>query len=296
MPEETRDQAAGLRRLLGGTNSLQVLAFVAADEGVGRSVTVANLGVMLAKMGKEVLIIDEHLTQDNVSSCLGIPGRCDLIDVLEGNAPLSDVLARPIRGLGILSAARAAKKLPQLTKERQRVLLGALGSLDYQPDIILVDACANRPEGLSPFALAAQDVVVVLSGKTDSITEGYALIKKVSHIFARFNFKILVNKVRTPNEAIAIFQNMANVAEQRNIAYLEYAGSIPQDEQIRIATQLRRPVITYAPRAPGTQAVQDLANEILFWQSHQNDRLGVDGFLQQLLHLSQHLSPHLLRI
>ena len=53
------DQAAGLRRLL-GAGQLQVVTFVAGCEGVGRSVAVANIGAALARLGKEVLIIDEH--------------------------------------------------------------------------------------------------------------------------------------------------------------------------------------------------------------------------------------------
>ena len=39
------DQAAGLRRMLGGGGQLQVVTFVAGCEGVGRSVAIANLGV-----------------------------------------------------------------------------------------------------------------------------------------------------------------------------------------------------------------------------------------------------------
>ena len=59
------DQAAGLRRLLGGSQ-LQVVTFVAGCEGVGRSVAVANLGVALARLGKEVLIIDENASRDDI--------------------------------------------------------------------------------------------------------------------------------------------------------------------------------------------------------------------------------------
>ena len=46
------DQAAGLRRLMGGGQQLQVVTFVAGCDGVGRSVAVANLGVALARLGK----------------------------------------------------------------------------------------------------------------------------------------------------------------------------------------------------------------------------------------------------
>jgi MinD-like ATPase involved in chromosome partitioning or flagellar assembly len=69
--------------------------------------------------------------------------------------------------------------------------------------------------------------VVVLSGNSASITEAYALIKKVSHAFARRHFRILVNKVRSQPDARSIYENIAQVAAQRGIARLEYAGAIP---------------------------------------------------------------------
>ena len=51
--------------------------------------------------------------------------------------------------------------------------------------VILVDASLSHPQGFSPFGLVSQETVVVLSGSSASITEAYALIKKVSHFCYR---------------------------------------------------------------------------------------------------------------
>ncbi len=108
------DQAAGLRRLLGGGQQLQVITFVAGCEGVGRSVAVANLGVALARLGKEVLIIDEHPPGDDVASSFGLVGRFDLLHVVQREIQFSQVLLQPMNGLRLLPADRAAKKLGRL--------------------------------------------------------------------------------------------------------------------------------------------------------------------------------------
>ena len=89
-------------------------------------------------------------------------------------------------------------------------------------DVILVDASTTHPHGFSPFGLAAQEAVVVLSGNSASITEAYSLIKKVSHAFSRKHFRILVNKVRSHPDARSIYENIAQVAAQRGIARLDY--------------------------------------------------------------------------
>lgn len=288
------DQAAGLRRMLGGSG-LQVITFVAGCEGVGRSVAVANLGVALARLGKEVLIIDEHMPGDDIAASFGMQPAYDLLNVVQREMPLQKVLLRPMSGLAILPAARAARKLGRLALHQQQTLVDALSSLERAVDVILVDASMAHPTGFSPFGLVSQETVVVLSGSSASITEAYALIKKVSHAFSRRHFRILVNKVRHASDARSIYENIAQVATQRGIAVLDFAGAVPLDESLRLASQLCRPVLLQAPDSPAAQAFRDLAADIQYWQQSQGEQGGVEQFLQQLLHLSQRITPNAIR-
>lgn len=288
------DQAAGLRRLLGG-GQLQVVTFVAGCEGVGRSVAVANIGVALARLGKEVLIIDEHSSRDDIASAFGLLARYDLLNVVERELSLAQVLLQPMNGLRVLPAAKAVTKLGRLSLSQQQTLLDAMSGLERPVDVILVDASMTHPGGFSPFGVVSQEAVVVLSGSTASITEAYTLIKKVSHAFARKHFRILVNKVKSLPDARSIYENIAQVAAQRGVAHLEYAGAIPLDESLRQATQLCRPVLTQAPESASANAFRDIAADLLYWQRNDNDTGNVEQFVQQLLHLSQRITPKLLR-
>jgi len=289
------DQAAGLRRLLGGGQQLQVVTFVAGCEGVGRSVAVANLGVALARLGKEVMIIDEHASRDDIASAFGLVARYDLLNVVQRELTLPQVLFQPMKGLRVLPAAKAVKKLGRLSLPQQQTLLDAMCGLEHPVDVILVDASMAHPHGFSPFGLASQDAVVVLSGNSASITEAYALIKKVSHAFSRKHFRILVNKVRSQPDARSIFENIAQVAAQRGVARLDYAGAIPLDEPLRQASQLGRPVLLQAPDSAAAAAFRDIAADLLYWQRNDGESGGVEHFMQQLLHLSQRITPNVLR-
>jgi flagellar biosynthesis protein FlhG len=288
------DQAAGLRRLLGG-GQLQVITFVAGCEGVGRSVSIANLGVALARLGKEVLIIDENASRDDVASAFGLIARHDLLNVVEREKALAEVLLQPMHGLRVLPSARAVKKLGRLSLTQQQTLLDAMAGLDRAVDVILVDASMTHPNGFSPFGIISQEAVVVLSGSGASITEAYTLIKKASHVFSRKHFRILVNKVKSFPDARSIYENIAQVAGQRGVAQLEYAGAIPLDDALRQAAQLCRPVLVHAPDSDAARAFRDIAADLLFWQRHESDSGGVEHFLQQLLHLSQRITPSLIR-
>ncbi len=288
------DQAAGLRRLLGGSQ-LQVVTFVAGCEGVGRSVAVANLGVALARQGKEVLIIDENTSRDDIAAAFGLIAKHDLLNVVLRELPLTQAMLQPMTGLRLLSAARAVKKLDRLSLAQQQTLFDAMSSLERPLDVILVDASISHPQGFSPFGLASQEAVVVLSGSSASITEAYTLIKKVSHAFSRKHFRILVNKVRSTPDARSIYENIAQVTAQRGIAKLDYAGAIPLDESLRQASQLCRPVLIQAPDSPAANAFREIAADLLYWQRGDTENGGVEHFLQQLLHLSQRITHSALR-
>lgn len=288
------DQAAGLRRLMGG-GQLQVVTFAAGCEGVGRSVSVANIGAALARLGKEVLILDEHSSTDDIAAAFGLVGRYDLLHVMQRERSLAEVLLQPMPGLNVLPAARAVKKLGKLTLGQQQALLDAMAGLERPVDVILVDASIHHPFGFSPLGLASQETVIVLSGSSASITEAYSLIKKLSHTYARKRFRILVNKVRSLADARSIFENIALVAAQRGIARLEYVGAIPVDESLRQSLQFCRPVVSHAPDSAAAQVFRDIAADMLYWPRGNNDAAGVEQFMQQLLHLSQRLSPNLVQ-
>lgn len=284
------DQASGLRRLF-GREQLRVVTFAAGGEGVGRSLAVASLASALARQGKEVLVLDENTGADNAAGVFGVPARNDLLQVVNRDKHLAEVIVPAGAGVHVLPAARAVKKLSNLNLAQQQALIEGLGEMERPADVILVDAAVDHPLGFSPLGLAAQDTVVVLSATGASITEAYALIKKMSLGYARKHFRILVTKVKNPQDAEAIFENIAQVAQQRLHAQLDYLGCIPQDEFLKQSAKLCQPVVTAFPDAPAARAIRGLAAEMLHWPVSSTDAGGLEQFVQQLLHLTQRITP-----
>ncbi len=289
MAESHGDQAAGLRRLFGREQS-RIVTFAAGSVGVGKSVLVANLAASLARQGKEVLVLDEN-TKNNVASLFGGLARHDLNQVINREKTLSEVLLTVAPGVRVLPAAKAVKKLGNLSLLQQESLLESVTGMDRPADVILVDASLDHPLGFSPLGLAAHDTVVVISATGASITDAYALIKKVSLGYARKNFRILVNRVRGQDEAEAIYGNIAKVTHSRGLARLEYTGFVPLDEQLRQASRLCQPVVALFPDALASKAYRTIASDLLNWPLPDDETGGLEQFVQQLLHLSQHIDP-----
>ena len=292
MAECQSDQAAGLRRLF-GRQQTRIVTFAAGSVGVGKSTLVANLAATLARQGKEVLIFDES-TRNSVASYYGALARHDLLQVINREKSLADVLLTVAPGVRVLPAAKAVKRLGHLNAQQQDALLQAITGMERSADVILVDASLDHPLGFSPLGLAAHDTVIVISASGASITDAYALIKKVSLGYVRRDFRILVSRARTADEAGAIYRNIAQLTHSRQLARLEYAGLVPLDEQLRQAARQCQPLLGLFPEAPAAKAYRAIARELLDWPLPADATGGVAGleqFVQQLLHLSQHIDP-----
>ncbi|HSG23340.1 MAG TPA: MinD/ParA family protein, partial [Azonexus sp.] len=73
-------------------------------------------------------------------------------------------------------------------------------------------------------------------------------------------------------------------------------GAIPLDESLRHSAQLCRPVLIQAPDSASAAAFRDIAADLLYWQRGECEMGGgVEHFMQQLLHLSQRITPNVLR-
>ena len=131
----------------------------------------------------------------------------------------------------------------------------------------------------------------MLSATGSAITEAYALIKKMSTGYARRDFRILVNKVKAAADAEAIFDNIAQVASQRLHVSLDYSGCIPLDDALRQSARLAQPVITAFPDSPAARSLRGLAADLLHWPPSGREGGGLEQFVQQLLHLSQRITP-----
>lgn len=289
MVESCADQAAGLRRLF-GREQARIVTFAAGSIGVGKSLLVANLAASLARSGKEVLILDEN-TRKSVASYFGAVAHHDLYQIITKEKALSEVLLDVAPGVRLLPAARAVMELGRLDPRQQSTLLEGITGMEQAADVILVDASTDHPLGFSPLGLAAHDAVIVMSATSSSITDAYALIKKVSLGYSRKKFRILVNKVRGLEEAGSIHGNIAQVAQSRGLALIEYAGFVPLDERLRQSSCLSQPVVELFPDSPAAQAYRTIARDLLSWPLPGERDGGLEQFVQQSLYLSKQIDP-----
>jgi Mrp family chromosome partitioning ATPase len=130
----------------------------------GKTVTVGNLGITLAKHVKGgVVIVDADLRRPRLHALLGIAREPGLVDVLTGTTPLDQALVSiPELGLSILPAGRTHGRPDELLGSAQ--IRGLIGDLRRRFERMLLDSAAADIAAVQ--AVADGVLLVVRAGRT----------------------------------------------------------------------------------------------------------------------------------
>jgi len=275
------DQAAGLRRLLGQTG-FQVITVMSGQQGAGKTAATANLAVALARSGRDVLIIDQDQHGRGASSALGLTPRYDMADVLAGRCALDALILTGPDNVQVLPIGGGFNRLGRLSERDQEWLAQSFNRLQCGVDVVLVDMEeATDPDAL-PLGLAASEIMVVLPPGSTAITQAYTLVKRLAQNFGKRQFRLLLNRMESPDQAQAVARNFARTAEQYLGVSVDYLGFIPLDERLNRANRLHTSVVDAFPVAQSTSQFRKLADGLLRWP--QPSSLGsVGGFMQRVI-------------
>jgi flagellar biosynthesis protein FlhG len=251
------DQAEGLRRMLAGPKP-RVVTFLSATPSDDKGAMLVNLGASLAQAGNEVLIIDACRRDYGVARRLELERHVGLLQVARQECALNQVVQGAPQGFSVALLARD-QDLPAAGTDEARRLAKAFDVLvKGQGGIVIVDGELNRDGSFAVPVLADSEIVVQVSTSATSITNAYALIKRLAQEFGRRPFGILVTGA-TEAEAKVVYDNMSAAASRYLAVTLNSMGSVPADEYLHRAARLGRAVVDAFPLAGASVAFRRLA-------------------------------------
>jgi flagellar biosynthesis protein FlhG len=268
------------------TPPVRVISVTSGKGGVGKTNVVANLAVALQQLGKQVLILDADLGLGNIDVLLGLHPPFTIQHVLTGDKRLHEVLVSGPAGITILPATSGVMELTQLTESQRLSLLTELDALEQEFDALLIDTGAGISANVMYFNIAAQVKVVIANGEPTSLTDAYALIKVLHTRYQEMEFKVLVNGVKTAEEAEQVYRQLSTVAARfLGTPSLDYLGWIPFDPCVPRAVRQQQPVMHAFPQAPASRGFLRLAETI--WNDSREVRLNgnIKFFWRRLLNL-----------
>jgi flagellar biosynthesis protein FlhG len=251
------DQAEGLRRLLAREGS-RVVAVTGGGGSPGRTTAVVNLAAALTAQGKDVLVIDECLGPRSVCSLIGgVRGAGSFAAVMRGERTLEEAVGRHALGFGVLAASRD-NRAHYTSAQLHKVISGPA-------DIVLIDAQLDAEGALSPLAMHAHDVLIVMRIGAQAITDAYACMKRLHFAHAIAQFRVLANHVASMPDAQAAIENLAGVAGRYLSVSLESAGYVAADAHMAQALKLARCIVDAFPSTAAARDFRHVAAELPHW-------------------------------
>jgi flagellar biosynthesis protein FlhG len=240
----------------------KVLAVASGKGGVGKTNLAANLSIYLARMGKQVMLVDADLSLGNLDVILNIQSKYTLAHVVSGRKSMEEVVHMGPEEIEVVCAASGMEELANLSKFHQARLIRELSALALHSDIVIVDTAAGIARSVTSFCLAADHVLVVTTPDATAMTDAYGMIKVLVRNDYQGQINLVVNMVDTLSQGKQIYLQMASVARQFLSANLYYAGAVLHDAHVVSAVRTRKPVVLAYPKSPASLSIGRLATRI----------------------------------
>jgi septum site-determining protein MinD len=212
-----------------------VFVVTSGKGGVGKTTTTANLGVSLARLGKQVALVDADIGLRNLDLVLGLEKRIvyDVVDLAEGRCQPRQALIKDKRlpGLFLMPAAQTKDK-DSVTEAQMARVVHSLGA-DF--DVVLIDCPAGIEHGFRNAVAGADEAIVVTMPEVSAIRDA----DKILGMLGTRRARLIVNRVRPE---MVRSGDMLSVDDVGEILGREILGVVPDDEEIIDTTNRGQPV------------------------------------------------------
>jgi len=223
-------------------------------------------------------LLDADLGLANADVLCNIDLPHNLSAVIARKKELHEVMVKAPGGFSLVGGASGLARMADLSDADRQRLVRALGELESRADIILIDTGAGISPNVLSFTRAADHVLVVTTPEPTAITDAYAVVKVLHRDHAggsrpspgdpsndpasyagERRISLLVNQVRSPNEARVVHDRIAKVARQFLGVSVYDAGHLVSDECIRAAVRSRIPFVLASPSSRASHCMSQLA-------------------------------------
>lgn len=241
---------------------VRAIAVTSGKGGVGKSNISINMGIGLATMGRQVLLLDADMSLANVDILLGLQPRYNLSHVISGERTLEEILVDGPCGLKVIPAASGIQRMSELSSAEQAGIIRAFSEFNQDFDFLIVDTAAGISSSVVNFARACQDIIVVLCDEPTSLTDAYAFVKLLNRDYGIYRFHVVANMVQNAAQAQALFVKLCKVTDRYLDVTLTLLGAIPHDNFLRRAVQKQSAVVQAFPQCAAAQAFHQLAKRV----------------------------------
>ena len=240
----------------------KIISVTSGKGGVGKSSIVSNMAYLLSTMNAQTYILDADLSLGNIDVMFGMVPKYNIKDLFEGKKSLNEIILQGPGGIKIIPATSGVTEFSNLSDEWKDTLLYSFRELP-EYDFMIVDTSAGISSNVVYFNTISSEIIVVVTPDPASLTDSYASIKVMHKKTGRKDFNIVVNMVRDEKEGVEVYKKLVNVTDKFLDVYLDFAGFIPQDNNINLATRRQRLWVEHYPHSSATNALIRICNKLV---------------------------------
>jgi flagellar biosynthesis protein FlhG len=246
-----------------GGSKTRIITVTSGKGGVGKTNVSVNMALAYARLGKKVVVMDADLGLANVNVMLNMVPKFNLYHVIRKQKTMREIMVETDYGISIVAGASGFSKIANLTDEERQNFIEELETLS-NADIIIIDTSAGVSSNVLDFIAAADDAVIITTPEPTAITDAYGIIKIIASEYDNLNMglKLVVNRVKSPSEALKVADRMITIAGQFLNLKVDYLGFIYDDPVVSQAVLRQRPFMVIDPRCKASICVQHIVRKM----------------------------------
>jgi septum site-determining protein MinD len=221
--------------------------------GTGKTTVSANLGIALAQLGRNVIILDADIEMANLELHLGLEGmKTTLHTVLAGEADIKDAIYDAV---GEVRVVPAGMSIDSLRKVEYDNLKGVLAELRGMCEILLIDVPSGIGRPVIVTLSAGEEILLVTTPEISAMSD----VLKTKIVAKKLGASILGVVL---NRALFDRSDLA-VNEVETILETKVVSVIPEDPELKLSLSTGQPAILESPNSQAVKAIKKLALELV---------------------------------
>ncbi|MBW4508792.1 MAG: septum site-determining protein MinD [Scytonematopsis contorta HA4267-MV1] len=217
----------------------RIIVITSGKGGVGKTTVTANLGMALAKAGRQVALVDADFGLRNLDLLLGLENRIvyTAIEVLARECRLEQALVKDKRqpNLVLLPAAQNRTK-EAVSPEQMQLLVNALAQ---KYEYILIDCPAGIENGFKNATAPAKEALIVTTPEIAAVRDADRVVGLLEAQGVK-RINLIVNRIRP---AMVRANDMMSVHDVQELLAVPLIGVVPDDERVIVSTNRGEPLV-----------------------------------------------------